>query len=63
KFLQENAEPGEIIISAETYELVKDQVQAAPMAIRKPKAGFEQFNTVYRVQLPNASDNGASSSQ
>ena len=58
KFLQENAEPGEIIISAETYDLVKDQVQAAPMAIRKPKAGFERFDTVYRVLLRSASDNG-----
>ena len=63
KFLQENAEPGEILISAETYELVKDQIQAAPMKIRKPKAGFEQIDTVYRVLLRSASDNGASGSQ
>lgn len=63
KFLQENAQPGEIIISAETYDLVKDQVQAAPMAIRKPKAGFERFDTVYRVLLPGASDNGANGAQ
>ncbi len=63
KFLQENAEPGEILISAETYELVKDQVQAAPMKIRKPTAGFERFDTIYRVLLRSASDNGASGSQ
>ena len=63
KFLQENAEPGEILISAETYELVQDQVQAVPMAIRKPKAGFERFDPVYRVLLRGASDNGASGSQ
>ncbi len=63
KFLQENAEPGEIIISAETYELVKDQVQAVPLAVRKPKAGFERFDKVYRVLLPSASDNGANGSR
>lgn len=63
KFLQENAEPGEIIISAETYALVKEQVQAVPLAIRKPKAGFERFDTVYRVLLPSASDNGANGAQ
>ena len=63
KFLQENAEPGEILISAETYNLVKDQIQAAPIAIRKPKAGFEGFDTVYKVLLRSASDNGASGAQ
>lgn len=49
KFLQENAEPGEIIISAETWELVKDQVDAEPIAARKTQAGFEKYATVYRV--------------
>ena len=59
KFLQENAEPGEIIISAETYALVKDQVAADAMPARKSKAGFEHIETIYRV-LPRAgSDNGA----
>jgi len=62
KFLQENAEPGEILISAETYELVKNQVQASPMTIRKPKAGFEQFERVYRVLVRRGSENGATGS-
>ena len=62
KFLQENAEPGEIIISAETYELVKDQVHAQPMPPRKQKAGFEHINTIYRVLSRGASENGASGS-
>ena len=62
KFLQENAEPGEIIISAETYELVKDRVYAEPIPTRKPKADFEHINTIYRVVARSASDNGASAS-
>jgi PAS domain S-box-containing protein len=62
KFLQENAEPGEIIISAETYALVKDRVQAVPMTIRKPKAGFEHIDTIYRVLPRSSSDNGAKDS-
>jgi len=59
KFLQENAEPGEIIISAATYELVKDHVHAEAMPTRKPKAGFERINTIYRVLTRGAADNGA----
>lgn len=59
KFLQENAEPGEIIISAATYELVKDQVQALPMPTRKPKAGFEDIDRIYRVLPRGPSDTEA----
>ena len=59
KFLQENAEPGEIIISPETYELVKGHVQADPIPARKMKAGFERFNTIYRVRPDSDSQNGA----
>lgn len=59
KFLQENAEPGEIIISPETYELVKDHFHADPIQARKMKAGFERFNTIYRVRPGSGSINGA----
>ncbi len=62
KFLQENAEPGEIIISAATYELVKEHVQVRSMPTRKPKAGFDHIDTIYHVLPRSASDNGASSS-
>ena len=63
KFLQENAEPGEIIISAETYALVKDQVEAEPMPPRKTKSGFEHIETVYRVVTRIGASNGANRSQ
>lgn len=59
KFLQENAEPGEIIISAETYEQVKGHIQAEKMATKKPRAGFEHVDTIYRVLPRSESDNGA----
>ena len=49
KFLQENAEPGEIIISAATWELVKDLVEAEPMNARKMNDGYEIYQTIYRV--------------
>ncbi len=52
KFLQENAEPGEIIISADTYELVKHHIAAEAIAPTKPtkmKAGFERHKVIYRV--------------
>ena len=51
KFLQENAEPGDIVISPATYELVKDRIRAQPFAPFKMKAGFEQYTTLYRVAL------------
>ena len=57
RFLQENAEPGEIVISPTTFELVKDRVRAEKMAIRKTKAGFEQFDAIYRV-IPRRRDVG-----
>ena len=49
KFLQENAEPGEIIISADTYERVKDHFEAEAMAPKKPRPGFERHTRVYKV--------------
>ncbi len=51
RFLQENAEPGEIVISPTTYELVKDQIEAEALPARKMKAGFEDLDTIYRVIL------------
>ncbi len=59
KFLQENAEPGEIIISAETYALVKDSIPAEPLPTRKAKAGFEAIDTIYRVLPRRRPANGA----
>ena len=41
KFLQENAEPGEIIISADTFALVKNHCDAEAIPPTKMKAGFE----------------------
>jgi len=49
KFLQESAGPGEIIISAETYELIEDYFEAEPMAPKKMKPGFEHYTVVYKV--------------
>ncbi|MDE2951365.1 MAG: GAF domain-containing protein [Chloroflexota bacterium] len=49
KFLQENAEPGEIIISADTYELVKHHFEADAIAPTKMEAGFERHKVIYRV--------------
>lgn len=49
KFLQESAGPGEIIISPQTYELVKDHFDAEPMAPTKMKPGFEHYTTIYKV--------------
>jgi len=59
KFLQENAEPGEIIISAETYALVKGQFEAEALAARKMRPGFEAFATIYRVSPRRPASNGA----
>ena len=49
KFLQENAEPGELIISAETYERVKDHFEAEAMTPKKPRPGFERHTRIYKV--------------
>ena len=56
KFLQENAEPGEIIISADTWQLVKEHVDAEPLPARKMQAGFEKYQTVYRLAALDAPD-------
>ena len=49
KFLQENAEPGEIIISAATYERVKDYFEAEAMTPKKMSPGYERYMQVYKV--------------
>ena len=49
KFLQENAEAGEIIISGETYALVKDHFEAEALAPRQMRPGFEHHEIIYRV--------------
>ncbi len=59
KFLQENAEPGEIIISAETFDLVKGQFEAEAIAARKMRPGYESYATMYRVRPRLPASNGA----
>ena len=49
RFLQENAEPDEIIISAATYAAVKDQVDAEALSLPVTKAEFQQHVLAYRV--------------
>lgn len=61
KFLQEIAEPGEIIISADTYDLVKDHIEADAIAPGKMKAGFEHHAVIYRVAVGGRNGRGPSS--
>ncbi len=58
KFLQENAEPGEVIISPATYALVKDQIDADQLEPRKSKAGFESLDAIYRLRDSVRASNG-----
>ena len=51
KFLQENAEPGEIVISPATYALVAEHIRAQPFQPAKMKGGFKHYDTLYRVLL------------
>jgi PAS domain S-box-containing protein len=48
KLLQENAQRGEVIISENTYELVKDLFAVEPLEPRKV-AGYTNFRVMYRV--------------
>ncbi len=57
KFLQANAEPGEIVISPATYALVAGDIRAEPFAPVSIKAGFEHYHTLYRV-LGNKNGDG-----
>ena len=60
KFLQENAEPGEIIISADTYALVQDLFEVDAIEPKKMKPGFEHHKVIYRVRVDRYADNGIS---
>ena len=60
KFLQENAEPGEIIISADTFALVKNHCDAEAIPPTKMKAGFEHHQVVYRVGAGRLNGSGMS---
>ncbi|MCY4538385.1 MAG: GAF domain-containing protein [Chloroflexi bacterium] len=60
RFLQENAEPGEIIISADTYELVKDHFEADAIAPSKMRTGFEHHKVIYRVAVGGRNNSGMS---
>ncbi len=60
KFLQENAEPGEIIISADTYELVKHHFEADAIAPAKMTPGFERHQVIYRVAVGGGNGSGMS---
>jgi len=48
KYLQEQAGPGEIIISTQTYALVEDQFECEPSDVKRAKKGYEHINC-YRV--------------
>lgn len=48
KLLQENAERGEVLISQDTYERVKDYYECEPLEPRKTK-GRTDFTVMYRV--------------
>ena len=60
KFLQENAEPGEIIISADTFALVKNHFEAEAIPPTKMKAGFEHHAVIYRVGAGRLNGSGMS---
>jgi len=49
KFLEGNAYGGDIIISASTYELVKDTFECEERSPHKMKKGFEDVTTIYKV--------------
>ena len=50
KFLQEYAEPGEIVISASTYAQVRDHIDADAITIKSAKPGYEDITRAYRVR-------------
>ena len=54
KYLQSIAEPGEIIISQATYELVRDHIRAEIVIPPESRPGFEKHQRVYRVAADEA---------
>ena len=58
KFLQEYAEPGEIVISASTYAQVKDHIDAEAITIESAKPGYEDITRAYRVRSLSLASNG-----
>ncbi|MCY4146394.1 MAG: GAF domain-containing protein [Chloroflexi bacterium] len=54
KFLQENAEPGEIVLSPTTYALVGERIRAQPFQPTKAPDGFQQFAVLYRISLDDS---------
>ncbi len=58
KFLQEYAEPGEIVISASTYAQIKDHIDAEAITIKSAKPGYEDITRAYRVRSLSLASNG-----
>ena len=58
KFLQEYAEPGEIVISASTYAQVKDHIDAEAITLKSAKPGYEDITRAYRVRSLSLASNG-----
>lgn len=58
KFLQEYAEPGEIVISASTYAQVRDHIDADAITIKSAKPGYEDITRAYRVRSLSLASNG-----
>jgi adenylate cyclase len=53
KYLQEQAGPGEIIISQATYDLVEESFECEPAEVKRPKKGYENL-VFYRVVKPRS---------
>ncbi len=58
KFLQEYAEPGEIVISASTYAKVKAHIDAESIDLEGAKPGYEDITRAYRVRSLSLASNG-----
>ncbi len=49
KFMEGNAGPGQVVISQATYKQVKHAFECELTPVIRPKKGFEDFTTLYRV--------------
>jgi class 3 adenylate cyclase len=50
KYLEGNAEPGEVVISQSTFDIVKAAFECEPIEeLRRPKPGYEHVWPIYRV--------------